>query len=111
MYKFYLFFSVKAVSTNFAWFESDGSHHIVETMIPQRSKVQLFADLVEHQLAQLGKGLALQGHTASDELRILVHRVETGKDAQRLHLLVHSACDQIHFGVGTGEVQVFTSVL
>ena len=96
MYKFYLFFSVKAVSTNFAWFESDGSHHIVETMIPQRSKVQLFADLVEHLMVVMG-------------IRVCVV-FQNRFCHSTFPFLDHTAGDQIHFGFGTGEVQVFTSV-
>ena len=96
MYKLYLFFSVKAVSTNFAWFESDGSHHIVETMIPQRSKVQLFADLVEHLMVDMG-------------IRVCVVFQDCFRHGS-LPFLDHTAGDQIHFGFGTGEVQVFADV-
>ena len=95
MYKLYLFFSVKAVSTNFAWFESDGSHHIVETMIPQRSKVQLFADLVEHLMVVMGirvcvvfqdcfrhGSFPLLDHTAGDQRYL--HPYNNGGHAGRI---------------------------
>ena len=96
MYKLYLFFPVKAVGTNLAWLQSDGSNHIVETMIAKRSKVQLFADLIKHFVivVRIRIGVILQNRFR--------HRT--------FPFLDHTAGDQIHLGFGTGEVQVFTSV-
>ena len=63
---------------------------------PRRSKVQLFADLVEHLMVVMG-------------IRVCVVFQDCFRHGS-FPLLDHTAGDQIHLGFGTGEVQVFTSV-
>ena len=91
-----LFFSVPAVGAEFARGNADGGNHIVQTVIAQRSEFQFFADIVKHLLVVAG-------------IRVAVVLKDLVGDFS-FTFLDYPACDQIHLGFGTGEVQIFAAV-
>ena len=55
----FLFSSVPAIGTEFAFGKSDGLHQIVQTMETKRSEIQSLADLLHHLRVILAVGICI----------------------------------------------------
>ena len=77
-------------------FDAYCRHHIVQTVKGQRREAHLLADLIQHLVISVG-------------IRIAVVFQDRTVHFTALFLTHHTAGDQFHLGIGTGEVDIFTS--
>lgn len=91
-----LFFSVPAVGAQFAGAEAGGGYHIVQAVVAEGGELKGAADFLHHGCVFGGIGVGVKG-----QLFLRLIPLQPGDDPSGY---------QIHFGGGTGKIQVFASV-